>query len=59
MQIKFYESVEDSLLKFAVMYERFGKDSIISLPTCFENVPYVRKGILYSHGTRYDIDFRK
>lgn len=25
-----------------VMYERFGKDSVISLATCSANVPYVR-----------------
>ena len=42
-----------------IMEERFGKDSIIALASMDGNVPCVRltDNILFSHGTRYDIDF--
>lgn len=49
-----------------IMLERFCKDSIISLATTLDNVPYARSvnafyedGVLFSHGTRYAIDFTK
>lgn len=37
-----------------VMYERFGKDSVISLATCYGNIPYVRSvNSFYEEGAFY------
>ena len=47
-----------------IMDERFRKDNVISLATSADNMPYVRyvnayyeQGVLFSKGTRYEIDF--
>ena len=39
-----------------LMKERFGKDSILSLATCVEGVPYVRNGY-YEDGAFYIITY--
>ena len=53
-----------------ILNERFNKDNIIALATVQDGMPYVRNvngfyedssfyvdGVLFSHGTRYNIDF--
>lgn len=43
----------------AILTERFGKDSLIAPATVDNGIPFVRTvdGVLFSDGTRFDIDF--